>query len=89
MRKMIWVKSAHSELWSCSRCAWAFNPSGPPHGTTLDEMMQKFRTPARQRVCVSRLRRVPAAGRGQRAWSAKTNPEFAGDLTIERQPGRA
>ncbi len=42
MRKIIWVKSAHSELWSCSRCAWAFKPSGPPHGTTLDEMMQNF-----------------------------------------------
>ena len=42
MRKMTWVKSAHSELWACSRCAWAFKPSGPPHGTTLDEMMQNF-----------------------------------------------
>jgi hypothetical protein len=42
LRKMTWVKSAHSELWSCSRCAWAFKPSGPPHGTTLDEMMQNF-----------------------------------------------
>jgi hypothetical protein len=42
MRKMIWVKSEHSELWSCSRCAWAFNPSGPPRGTSLDEMMQNF-----------------------------------------------
>jgi len=42
MRKMIWVKSAHSELCSCSRCAWSFKPSGPPHGTTLDEMMQNF-----------------------------------------------
>ncbi len=39
---MIWVKSAHSELWSCSRSAWSFKPGGPPHGTTLDEMMQNF-----------------------------------------------
>ncbi len=42
MRKMTWVKSAHSELWACSQCAWAFKPSGPPRGTTLDEMMQNF-----------------------------------------------
>lgn len=42
MKKMIWVKSEHSELWSCSRCAWAFKPSGPPRGTSLDEMMQNF-----------------------------------------------
>jgi hypothetical protein len=41
-RRMSWVKSAHSELWSCSRCAWTFKPSGPPLGTTLDEMMQNF-----------------------------------------------
>jgi len=42
MRKMIWVKSAHSEFWSCSQCAWAFKPSSPPHGTSLAEMMQNF-----------------------------------------------
>jgi len=42
VRKMTWVKSAHSELWSCSQCAWAFKPSGPPRGTNLDEMMQNF-----------------------------------------------
>ena len=36
------VKSAHSELWACSRCSWAFKPSGPPHGTSLEEMMQNF-----------------------------------------------
>ena len=42
MRKMTWVKSAHSESWACSQCAWAFKPSGPPRGTTLDEMMQNF-----------------------------------------------
>jgi hypothetical protein len=42
MRKIIWIKSAKSELWSCSRCAWAFKPSGPPHGNSLDEMMQNF-----------------------------------------------
>src|SRR6266849_8744813 len=42
MRKMTWVKSALSESWACSQCAWVFKPSGPPRGTTLDEMMQNF-----------------------------------------------
>ena len=42
MRKMTWVKSANRELWACSRCAWAFKPSGPPLGNSLDEMMQNF-----------------------------------------------
>jgi len=39
---MTWVKSANSELWACSQCAWAFKPSGPPLGNSLDEMMQNF-----------------------------------------------
>ena len=42
MRRMIWVKSAHGEFWSCSRCAWAFRPEGPPQGASLDEMMEDF-----------------------------------------------
>jgi hypothetical protein len=42
MRKLIFVKSERSESWACSECRWAFNPSGPPHGSSLDEMMQDF-----------------------------------------------
>jgi hypothetical protein len=42
MRKIVWVKSARSEFWACSECAWAFNPSGPPLGKSLDEMIQNF-----------------------------------------------
>ncbi len=42
MRKMIWVESAHSASWTCSECAWAFNPSGPPRGAHLEEMKQNF-----------------------------------------------
>jgi rubredoxin len=42
MRKMIWVESARSKGWACSECAWVFNPSDPPRGTSLDEMKQNF-----------------------------------------------
>jgi rubredoxin len=42
VRKMIWVESTRSEVWACSECAWVFNPSGPPRGTSLDEMKQNF-----------------------------------------------
>jgi rubredoxin len=42
MKRMIWVKSAHSEVWACSECAWVFNPSGPPRGASLNEMKQNF-----------------------------------------------
>ena len=69
MRKMIWVKSAQMEGWACSECAWAFNPSGPPQGTTINEMKLLFE---RQRdrefeshVCARHARRTapqPRAG---------------------------
>jgi hypothetical protein len=39
-REMIWVK--HMEGWGCSDCAWAFTPSGPPFGNSMDEMMGNF-----------------------------------------------
>ncbi len=42
MRKMIWVKSEQSARWACSDCAWAFNPTGPPHGASLEEMKLNF-----------------------------------------------
>jgi rubredoxin len=42
MKKLIWVKSARSESWACSECAWAFNPSGPPRGASLDAMKENF-----------------------------------------------
>jgi rubredoxin len=42
MRKLIFVKTARSESWSCSECGWAFNPSGPPRGHSLEDMMQDF-----------------------------------------------
>jgi hypothetical protein len=43
MRKLTWVKSERSESWACSECAWAFNPSGPPRGTSLDQMKENFK----------------------------------------------
>jgi hypothetical protein len=42
MRKMTWVKSAHSLGWGCSECAWVFKPPGPPRGDTLDAMKRIF-----------------------------------------------
>jgi len=42
MRKLIFVKTARTESWSCSECGWAFSPSGPPHGDSLEDMMQDF-----------------------------------------------
>jgi hypothetical protein len=42
MRKKIWVQAANIEGWGCSECAWVFSPSGPPRGTSLDEMIRNF-----------------------------------------------
>jgi rubredoxin len=41
-RKLAWVKGQTFEGWGCSECAWVFDPSGAPVGTTLDEMKRNF-----------------------------------------------
>jgi len=28
--------------WGCSACAWIFLPSGPPEGTSMEEMKRNF-----------------------------------------------
>jgi len=42
MRQMVWIKTAGMEAWGCSQCAWVFNPSDPPRGSSLDEMKQNY-----------------------------------------------
>lgn len=42
MRRMVWIKTARTETWACSECAWRFNPSGPPRGGDLDEMKRNY-----------------------------------------------
>jgi hypothetical protein len=41
-RQMVWRKTPQLEAWTCVRCAWAFLPSGPPLGDSLDEMMLNY-----------------------------------------------
>jgi hypothetical protein len=42
MRQMVWIKTARMKAWTCSECAWTFNPSGPPRGSSLEEMKQNY-----------------------------------------------
>jgi hypothetical protein len=39
---MVWIERPHFRCWACSECAWAFNPSSAPAGTSLDEMRRNF-----------------------------------------------
>jgi hypothetical protein len=41
-RKLVWVEGPNFLGWACSECAWAFNPSGPAWGESLDEMKRQF-----------------------------------------------
>jgi rubredoxin len=41
-RKMVWIERPDFEGWSCSECAWLFNPSDPPAGPSFEEMKQQF-----------------------------------------------
>jgi hypothetical protein len=64
MRKMIWVKSAQSEGWTCSECAWTFNPWGPPHGTSLDKTKQNLE-PQRDKELASHVCAQHPRAKGQ------------------------
>jgi len=41
-RKLVWVERPEFEGWACTECAWAFNPSGPLVGNSIDEMKMHF-----------------------------------------------
>jgi len=41
-REMVWIKTPRMEAWTCSSCAWTFQPSGPPVGGNLEEMMLNY-----------------------------------------------
>jgi len=41
-RELIWVEKENFLGWTCSACAWEFKPSGPPIGSTLEEMKHNY-----------------------------------------------
>lgn len=41
-RKLVWVELQSFGGWGCSECGWVFNPSGPPIGESLGEMMSHY-----------------------------------------------
>jgi hypothetical protein len=41
-RKLVWIAEPPFGGWGCSECAWVFNPSGSPTGSSLDEMKQNY-----------------------------------------------
>ena len=41
-RKLVWVKTQNFEGWACGECAWAFKPSGPVRGNSIEEMKMHY-----------------------------------------------
>jgi len=41
-RILIWIEEPSFQGFGCSECAWAFNPSGPPSGNSLEEMKKHY-----------------------------------------------
>jgi hypothetical protein len=41
-RKLVWVGGQNFQGWACSECAWAFNPSGPLVGESIDVMKMHY-----------------------------------------------
>ncbi len=61
-RQMVWIKTPRMEAWACFACAWSFQPSGPPVGDSLDEMMRNYElrreTEFASHVCAMRPKTV-------------------------------
>jgi len=41
-RELVWIEQPRFRGFGCSECGWRFKPSGPPAGTSFDEMMRNF-----------------------------------------------
>jgi hypothetical protein len=41
-RNLVLIADEHFWGWSCSECAWVFNPSGTPSGKSLDAMKENY-----------------------------------------------
>jgi hypothetical protein len=42
LRTPIWIEKPYFQGYGCSECAWAFKPSGPPDGNSLNEMKESY-----------------------------------------------
>jgi hypothetical protein len=42
LRMPVWIEEPRFQGFGCSECAWAFNPSGPPAGISLQEMKEYY-----------------------------------------------
>jgi hypothetical protein len=41
-RILVWVERDDFVGWACSVCTWAFKPSGPVVGDSIDEMKTRY-----------------------------------------------
>ena len=42
LRTLTWIEQLRFQGCGCSECAWVFNPSRPPAGNSLQEMMENY-----------------------------------------------
>jgi len=41
-RELVWIEQPRFQGFGCSKCGWRFKPSGPPAGSSFNEMMRNF-----------------------------------------------
>jgi hypothetical protein len=67
-REVVWFEGQGVAGWGCSECAWGFNSSGPPIGTTLEEMKRNYQMQLSEEFashdCAEHLRVKAAASAG-------------------------
>lgn len=65
-RKLVWIESENFQGWACSKCAWAFNPSGPLVGESLNEMKMLYERQLNQEFITHVCAEHPSAEKNPR-----------------------
>jgi len=66
LRMLIWIKEPRFQGFGCSECAWAFNPSGPPVGNSLQEMKEYYERRRDKEFAIHECAEHPRAKKSKR-----------------------
>jgi hypothetical protein len=73
LRKLVWREQPRFQGFGCSECAWAFNPSGPPEGNSLQEMKEYYQRRRDKEFAIHTCAEHPRAKKTKRL----NNPDCA------------
>jgi len=60
-RTLTWIREPHLHAPACSQCAWLFHPSGPPTGSSLEQMKENYMRSCNEEFAAHICARYPKA----------------------------